>query len=73
MSDKIIHMKLFHSVESGKIDANIKDICGEILCISNFTLYGDCSKGTKMDFGKSAAFEDAKKLYELFCKSLQEL
>jgi D-tyrosyl-tRNA(Tyr) deacylase len=52
--------------ETGTIDQSLNDIKGEILLISNFTVYGRNHKGTKMDFVHSAPFEQAKAIYEYF-------
>ncbi|MDR0650217.1 MAG: D-aminoacyl-tRNA deacylase [Candidatus Peribacteria bacterium] len=52
--------------ETETIDQSLNDIQGEILLISNFTVYGRNHKGTKMDFVHSAPFEKAKIIYEYF-------
>ncbi|MDR2416539.1 MAG: D-aminoacyl-tRNA deacylase [Candidatus Peribacteria bacterium] len=52
--------------ETGTINQSLNDIRGEILLISNFTVYGRNHKGTKMDFIHSAPFEKAKIIYEYF-------
>lgn len=69
---KIVHCKLFHSEKTQKIDSSILDFWWEILLISNFTIYGNPHKWTKIDFWDSARFDDAKKIYEIAIWKLTE-
>ncbi len=69
MADKISKLRIF-SNENGKFDYSIEDIKGEILIISQFTLYGDASKGRRPDFTKAAIPQKARELYE---KTVNEL
>lgn len=62
--NKIWSTKFFHNLETHKIDQSINDINGQILLISNFTLYWSNKKWTKLDFTDSAGYEDAKRIYE---------
>lgn len=64
---KIAHTKLFHSEETQKIDTSLMDFHWEILCISNFTLYGNFNKWTKVDFWEWAKFQEAKIIYDHLC------
>ncbi|KAL5036441.1 D-tyrosyl-tRNA(Tyr) deacylase [Batrachochytrium dendrobatidis] len=51
ITKKIMGLKVFQGTQSGKQwDANIKDINGDVLCVSQFTLYAKTSKGNKPDF-----------------------
>lgn len=52
---------------------SVKDISGEILVISQFTLFGDCSKGTKPNFVKACDFDIAEKIYNKFISRLKEV
>lgn len=61
--EKIINLRIFEG-ESGKLDLSLQDIKGEILLVSQFTLYGVCDKGRRPDFGLAAPIEEAKKVYE---------
>lgn len=61
--DKIAGLRIFDD-ENDKLNLSLKDVGGEILFVSNFTLYGDCSRGFRPSFIKSAGFEAASKLYE---------
>ncbi len=62
--NKIWSTKFFHNPQTHKIDQSINDINGQILLISNFTLYWSNKKWTKLDFTDSAWYEDANRIYE---------
>lgn len=61
--DKSLNLRIFES-EKGKLDHSIKDIDGEVLFVSQFTLCADCKKGRRPDFGNAADSEYARDLYE---------
>lgn len=65
LSDKILNLRIFPN-ESGKFDKSILDIKGDILIISQFTLYGDCRKGRRPDFTMAAKPQKAIPLYKDF-------
>ena len=54
------------------IDQSLNDINGEILLISNFTVYGRNHKGTSMEFTTSAPFKDAKTIYDYFIQQAKK-
>lgn len=58
--------------ESGKMDRSISDIGGEILAVSQFTLYGETSKGRRPDFIQAARPELAKPLFDAFVDGLRK-
>ncbi len=66
--DKISVLKCFHA--DGKIHASLQDVDGEVLLISNFTLYGRADKWQKLDFSQSADFENAEKIYNLLIQKM---
>lgn len=61
--DKILKMRIFAD-EKGKTNLSLHEVQGEILVISQFTLYADCRKGNRPDFINAAPAEKAKALYE---------
>lgn len=71
MVDKVLKLRLWESEKKG-FDLSVKDICGDILVVSQFTLFGDYSKGTKPNFSKSAQFDIAKEFYDKFIWKLKE-
>lgn len=69
IAKKIGGLRIF-SDENDKINLSLKDVGGEVLCISQFTLYADCSHGNRPSFINAARPETAEPLYEFFCSEL---
>ena len=63
--DKTLNLRIFED-ESGKMNLSLLDTGGELLVVSQFTLYGDCRKGRRPGFSDSAPSGIAEKLYEQF-------
>lgn len=70
IKDKIINLRVFQD-ENDKMNLSLLDVKGEILVISQFTLYGDCRKGRRPNFMDALGGEEAKKLYEEFVELLK--
>ena len=65
MVDKMIHLRIFED-EEGKMNKSLFDVNGEILSISQFTLYADCRKGRRPGFSDAAKPDIAIPLYDYF-------
>ncbi|MEO0458861.1 MAG: D-aminoacyl-tRNA deacylase [Cyanobacteria bacterium P01_A01_bin.114] len=71
MVSKCLSLRLFPDGPNGRFDLSVQDIQGELLVISQFTLYGDCRKGRRPSFARSAAPAAAENLYRQFVEKLR--
>ncbi len=69
LADKLLNLRIFPN-ESGKFDRSVTDIAGELLVVSQFTLYGDYRKGRRPSMTDAAAPEEADRLYRDFVDRL---
>ena len=71
IKDKIINLRIF-SDENDKMNLSLLDIQGELLLISQFTLYGDARKGRRPNFMNALGGEEAKSFYDKFVEIMKE-
>ena len=71
LKDKIFNLRIFED-EDGKLNKSLMDVKGDILIISQFTLYGDCTRGRRPSFIKALSGNEAKELYEYFVSLFKE-
>jgi len=70
MADKIVNLRIFED-EAGKMNRSLVDTGGEMLIVSQFTLYGDCRKGRRPGYSTAAPPEIAEPLYQMFVAEVE--
>lgn len=68
--NKLVNLRIFEDDE-GKMNRSILDVGGELLLVSQFTLYGDCRKGRRPGFTRSGSVGEAEKKYNIFVEKLK--
>jgi len=71
MCRKVVNLRIFDD-EAGRMNRSVKDIGGEILLVSQFTLYSDVSSGNRPGFSGAAGYDIAKPLFEKFHQMVQQ-
>lgn len=71
LTDKIVNLRVFED-ENDKMNKSLKEVNGELLIVSQFTLYGDCRKGRRPNFMAALSGTEAKVIYDKFVGSLKK-
>ena len=72
MAKKIVELRIFDDAE-GKLNLSLMDIGGQLLLVSQFTLYGDCRKGRRPSYSDAAPPAEAERLYHEFVDTVRRL
>jgi D-tyrosyl-tRNA(Tyr) deacylase len=71
LAEKVAGLRIFND-ESGKMNLSLKDVGGEVLAVSQFTLLADTRKGKRPSFISAAPPEEAERLFDYFCERLRD-
>lgn len=71
LAEKLANLRIFED-DAGKMNLSLLEVGGEVLSVSQFTLYGDCRKGRRPNFMEAARPEHAIEIYEAFNRLLRE-
>jgi D-tyrosyl-tRNA(Tyr) deacylase len=70
LADKTVNLRIFDD-EQGRMNRSLSETGGGLLCVSQFTLYGDCRKGRRPSYDRAAPPAMARQLYEAFVESVR--
>jgi D-tyrosyl-tRNA(Tyr) deacylase len=70
LSDKVLNLRVFPD-QAGQMNLSVLDVRGDLLAVSQFTLYGDCRRGRRPGYSDAAAPEEAQRLYEHVVSALR--
>lgn len=71
MARKIVDLRVFDDYK-GNLNLSLRDICGQLLLVSQFTLYGDCKKGRRPSYSEAATPAEAEALFDRFIEIVRE-
>jgi D-tyrosyl-tRNA(Tyr) deacylase len=71
LAEKIVNLRVFDD-DQGRMNRSLLETGGEALCVSQFTLYGDCRKGRRPSYDQAAPPDRALLIYESFVESLRK-
>jgi D-aminoacyl-tRNA deacylase len=72
MADRIKNLRIFNDAE-GKMNLSLSEVQGEVLAVSNFTVYGETAKGRRPSFIESAPYDQGELLFNRFVASLKAI
>ncbi|ERI90357.1 D-tyrosyl-tRNA(Tyr) deacylase [Clostridiales bacterium oral taxon 876 str. F0540] len=72
LKDKILNLRIFED-ENGKMNKSLLEVNGELLVVSQFTLYGDCRKGRRPNFMEALSGKEAESLYNEFVNQCSQV
>lgn len=71
LADKVMNLRIFED-ENDKMNLSVLDVRGQVLVVSQFTLFGDCRKGKRPSYSSAAAPGDAERMYNTFVETIEQ-